>query len=73
MERLSPHEALQVINQLISAAIRCGEAANRLEELNKERAEMVEALRKAEAMHVRPPVFSKWTAEDPTTEPDFVD
>ena len=47
------------------------EVANRLEELNKERAEMVAALRKAEAMHITAEEFSKWLAEP--TEPDFVD
>lgn len=36
----------------------------RAEELRKERAEMVAALRKAEAMNVTAGAFSKWLADD---------
>jgi hypothetical protein len=61
---------------------------DRLEELNKERAEMVAVWRHfrehgrvngltlremAELLQVSPVTLSKWTATDPTTEPDFVD
>jgi hypothetical protein len=47
------------------------EITERLEELSKERAEMVAALRKAEAMNVKAGAFSRWLAEP--TEPDFID
>jgi len=64
------------------------EVADRLEELSKERAEMVAALRcirkvylaakftlreVASMLGVSATTFSKWTATDPTTEPDFID
>jgi hypothetical protein len=64
------------------------DAADRLEELSKERAEMVETLRNrrvgdredgltlrdsAACFCVSPVTLSKWTATEPTTEPDFVD
>ena len=64
------------------------EAADRLEELSKERAEMVAVWRHfrehgrvngltlremAELLQVSPVTLSKWTATEPTTEPDFVD
>jgi transposase-like protein len=69
-------------------ALYCNEAADRLEELSKERAEMVQSLRRlrsidadmgytlrntAEILGVSPVTLSKWTATEPTTEPDFVD
>jgi hypothetical protein len=64
------------------------EIAGRLEELSKERAEMVAALRTAREVYlaagftmrqaasmmgVSATTLSKWTATEPTTEPDFVD
>jgi len=65
------------------------EVADRLEELSKERAEMVAAIRKrccqdhsergmqlrvsAVFFGVSESTLSKWTATEPTTEPDFVD
>jgi hypothetical protein len=65
------------------------EVADRLEELSKERADMVAAIRKrcchdhtergmplrvsALFFGVSPTTLSKWTAIEPTTEPDFVD
>ena len=64
------------------------EIAERLEELSKERAEMVQAFRFFREVHlstgltlrcaavllgISPVTLSKWTATDPTTEPDFVD
>jgi hypothetical protein len=64
------------------------EAADRLEELVRERAEMLAALRNrrigdredgltlrdsAACFCISPVALSKWTSDDPTTEPDFVD
>jgi len=64
------------------------EAADRLEELSKERAEMASAIQNrrqhdreegltlrdsAACFCVSPVTLSKWTSDDPTTEPDFVD
>jgi hypothetical protein len=64
------------------------ELADRLEELSKERAEMVQAFRFFREVHlstgltlrcaavllgISPVTLSKWTATEPTTEPDFVD
>jgi hypothetical protein len=64
------------------------EAADRLDELSKERAEMVAVWRQfrehgrvngltlremAELLQVSPVTLSKWTATEPTTDPDFID
>jgi hypothetical protein len=64
------------------------EIAERLEELSKERAEMVAVFKTmhkccleesislaelSERLQVSPVTLSKWTATEPTTEPDFVD
>ena len=64
------------------------EIAERLEELSKERAEMVQAFRRLRTVEnmdgrttrqmsarlgINPVLLSKWTATEPTTEPDFID
>jgi hypothetical protein len=77
---------VQCDDGIANSALR--ELAERLEELSKERADMVQAFRFFREVHAKtgltlmcaavllgisPVTLSKWTATEPTTEPDFVD